>query len=131
MTLRTTKDLLAVTFGFALVVSAARTADAQTASPLLAASAVGPIGNQALAKRWAEMFSFLLNEFRADGRDPTGILQGDFSTGELRILASSGDDDSGVVLRLTRRELAIIDLRDAAKTLYAAWRALEGSGTDR
>lgn len=76
-----------------------------------------------LAKRWAELFRDVLIEFKRDGRDPTGILQGAFPAREIRILMSPDDEDGGVRLVLTEHQLLTADLQAAASALYQAWKA--------
>ena len=73
--------------------------------------------DQALVKRWAELFAAILGEFLADHRDPTASMKGDFSTLELRIRRITGTDD-WVDRKLTKKELTSADLRELAKQLY-------------
>jgi hypothetical protein len=79
----------------------------------------GPLSaeDQALAKRWAELFANVLVEFKADNRDPIANIEGDFSTRELRIRRTVGEDQ-WVDRTLTKKELATADLRALAKRLY-------------
>lgn len=72
----------------------------------------------AQAKRWAELFAFVLAEFKADDRDPTGLIEGDFSVRMIRILGVN-EREAGVTRTLTATELAKSDLRKLAKQLYA------------
>ena len=78
----------------------------------------GPLSaeDQALVKRWAELFAAVLGEFRDDHRDPTANVEGDFSTREIRIRRLTGD--GWVDRTLTKQELATADLRALAKRLY-------------
>jgi len=73
-----------------------------------------------LAKRWAELFIYVLDEFRADDRDPTANLEGDFSTREIRIRGVVGDGAIWAGRILTEEELATADLRVIARDLYNA-----------
>ena len=128
---RTMRRLLAAMAGLALVTTAATATTAQTRSDFLAVSIGSIAAEQALARRWAELFAFIIEEFKADGRDMTGILQGDFSTRELRILTTYGDEDSGVGITFTDAQLAQLDPRETAARLYRAWKAIEDSGIGR
>ena len=74
--------------------------------------------DQALIKRWAELFANVLTEFRADNRDPVTNIEGDFSTREIRIRRVGGED-RWVGRTLTKHELATGDLKALAKHLYA------------
>ena len=78
----------------------------------------GPLSaeDQALIKRWAELFADVLGEFKADRRDPTANIEADFSTREIRIRRVA--DDGWVDRTLTKQELATADLRALAKRLY-------------
>lgn len=80
----------------------------------------GPLTSedQMLVRRWSELFANLLLEFRADHRDPVANIEGDFTTRELRIRRSAGDD-AWVKHTLTKQELATADLRALAKKLYS------------
>ena len=69
-------------------------------------------------RRWAELFAFILGECKADDRDPTGRIEGDFSTRMIRIIGAD-DREAGVTRMLTANELANDDLRKLAKRLYA------------
>jgi hypothetical protein len=74
--------------------------------------------DQQLARRWAELFAHVLAEFRADRRDATAAIEGDYSTRRIRVLRSTGDD-RWVDRTLTKQELRTTDLRAVAKRLYA------------
>jgi hypothetical protein len=74
--------------------------------------------DQALAKRWAELFAAVIVEFQADHRDMTANIEGDFSTRQIRVRRTTGTD-AWVSKTLTRQELATGDLRALAKRLYA------------
>ena len=74
-----------------------------------------------LGKRWAQLTANVLAEFRADGRDPTAKVLGDFSTRTLRLLTDVEDDESGVEITLTEEQLAGADLTRLAKDLYQVW----------
>lgn len=74
--------------------------------------------DQQLVRRWAELFAYVLAEFRADHRDATAAIEGDYSTRRIRVLRSTGDD-RWVDRTLTEQELRTTDLRALAKRLYA------------
>jgi hypothetical protein len=74
--------------------------------------------DQQLVRRWAELFAYVLAEFRADRRDATAAIEGDYSTRRIRVLRSTGDD-RWVDRTLTEQELRTTDLRALAKRLYA------------
>jgi len=79
----------------------------------------GPAGiDQQLVRRWAELFAHVLAEFRADHRDATAAIEGDYSTRRIRVLRSTGDD-RWVDRTLSEEELRTTDLRALAKRLYA------------
>ena len=78
----------------------------------------------ALSKRWGELFANILEEFRHDGRSPIGILQGDFSTLEIGILANPEDEDSALRTKVTRADLETGDLKAMARRVYAGWKAV-------
>lgn len=80
----------------------------------------GPLSSedQVLVKRWSELFAAVLVEFRADHRDPVAKIEGDFTTRELRIRRTVGED-AWVKKTLTKQELATADLHALAKKLYA------------
>jgi len=80
--------------------------------------AQGPGIDVAQVRRWAELFAFILGEFKADDRDPTGRIEGDFSVRMIRIVGAN-DREAGVTRTLTANELAKDDLRELAKRLYA------------
>jgi hypothetical protein len=79
----------------------------------------GPVSpeDQALAKRWAELFANVVLEFKADHRSPVTNIEGDFSTREIRIRRTVGEDQ-WVDRTLTKDELATADLKALAKGLY-------------
>jgi hypothetical protein len=74
--------------------------------------------DQKLVRRWAELFSYVIQEFRAHDRDATAAIEGDYATRRIRILRSIGND-RWVDRTLTRQELETTDLRALAKRLYA------------
>ena len=76
----------------------------------------------ALARRWAELFAGIIAQFQADGRDLPGNLEGDFTTREIRVRASTaGDNDSLWVSKtLTESELRTADLGKTVRELYEA-----------
>ena len=80
--------------------------------------AQGPGVDEASVKRWAELFANILGEFSADDRDPTGRVQGDYSTRTVRVIGAADDRDVGVTRTLTKRELATADLKALARRLY-------------
>jgi len=73
--------------------------------------------DQAMAKRWAELFAAIITEFHADHRDMTANIEGDFTTHHIRIRRTTGTDD-WVSKTLTRQELAAADMHTLAKRLY-------------
>ena len=73
--------------------------------------------DQALVRRWSELFAAVLGEFRADHRDPTANIEGDFTTREIRIRRTAGTD-AWVGRTLTKQDLATVDVRALAKKLY-------------
>jgi hypothetical protein len=77
----------------------------------------------ALVKRWGELFANILEQFRADGRSPVGILQGDFSTREIAILTNPEDEKSAVRSTVSRVDLESGDLKAMAQRIYARWKA--------
>jgi very-short-patch-repair endonuclease len=76
-----------------------------------------------LVKRWAELTADVLNEFRVDGRNPVGLIFGDFSARQVRLLTDPEREDGWVGLGLTEKDLRTLDLRTAAVNLYRAWKA--------
>ena len=90
--------------------------------------AAGRQGNQevpvdtVLARRWAELFASVIGRFHSEHRDLLGNLEGDFTTREVRVRATSArDDDSLWVSRtLTENELRTADLATMAGDLYRA-----------
>jgi hypothetical protein len=72
-----------------------------------------------LVKRWAELFSYVITEFREDHRDATAEIEADYSTLYLRIHKLQGAENDWVGRRLTVEELRTADLRALAKRLYA------------
>jgi len=76
----------------------------------------------ALAKRWGELFANILEQFRADGRSPIGILQGDFSTREIAILVHPEDEKSGVRSTISPSDLEKGDLKAIAGRIYDRWK---------
>jgi hypothetical protein len=74
--------------------------------------------DEALVKRWAELFSYILAEFRADRRDPTAAIEGDYTTRHLRIRRVA-PANGWVDRTLTEKELRTANLRALAKRLYA------------
>jgi hypothetical protein len=81
-------------------------------------SAQGHQVDETLVKRWAELFSYVIAEFRAADRDLTAAIEGDYSTRRIRIQHAS-DKDRWVDRTLTEKELRTADLRALAKQLYA------------
>lgn len=81
----------------------------------------GPLSpeDQALVKRWAELFAAVLGEFQANHRDPVANIEGDFTERIIRVRRVSGADQ-WVERTLTKKELATEDLRALAKKLYEA-----------
>ena len=75
--------------------------------------------DQALVKRWAELFASVLGEFQVNHRDAVANIEGDFSTRLIRVRRVTGTDD-WVERTLTKKELATEDLRALAKKLYEA-----------
>jgi len=73
--------------------------------------------DQALIRRWSELFAAVLGEFQADHRDPVANIEGDFTTREIRIRRFTGGEQ-WVGRTLTKRELATSNLRALAKRLY-------------
>jgi len=75
----------------------------------------------ALARRWGELFANVIQEFQRDNRDLVGNIEGDFTTREIKVRATSaGDDDSLWVSRtLSEEELRTGDLEELARALYA------------
>ena len=76
--------------------------------------------NPVLAKRWAELFANVIQQFQHDERDLVGNLEGDFTTREIKVRATSaGDVDSLWVSRtLSEQELRTADLRQVASAIY-------------
>lgn len=74
-----------------------------------------------LARRWGELFANVIQEFQRDNRDLVGNIEGDFTTREIKVRATSaGDDDSLWVSRtLSEEELRGGDLQELARELYA------------
>ena len=72
-----------------------------------------------LVKRWAELFSYVITEFREDHRDATAAIEADYSTLYVRIHKLQGTENDWVSRRLTVDELRTTDLRALAKRLYA------------
>jgi len=72
-----------------------------------------------LVRRWAELFSYVITEFRDDHRDATAEIEADYSTLDLRIHKLQGAENDWVGRRLTVEELRTADLRVLAKRLYA------------
>jgi hypothetical protein len=81
-------------------------------------SAQGLHVDETLVKRWAELFSYVIAEFRASDRDLTAAIEGDYSTRRIRIQHAT-DKDRWVDSTLTEKELRTADLRALAKRLYA------------
>ena len=81
----------------------------------------GPLSpeDQALVKRWAELFAAVLGEFQANHRDAVANIEGDFSVRMIRIRRVTGADQ-WVERTLTKKELGTEDLRAIAKRLYEA-----------
>ena len=79
----------------------------------------GPLSpeDQALVTRWSELFAAVLGEFRADHRDPTANIEGDFATREIRVRRIAGTG-AWVGRTLTKKDLATVDVRAFAKKLY-------------
>jgi hypothetical protein len=79
----------------------------------------GPLSpeDQALVKRWSELFAAVLGEFRADHRDATARIEGDFATRQIRIRRTTGIDE-WIGRTLTKQQLATVDVRAFAKKLY-------------
>ena len=79
----------------------------------------GPLSpeDQALVKRWSELFAAVLGEFRADHRYAVANIEGDFATRKIRIRRTVGTDQ-WVDRTLTKKELATVDVRALAKKLY-------------
>ena len=75
--------------------------------------------DHALVKRWAELFSYVISEFRDDHRDATAAIEADYSTLDIRIHKLNGSENDWVARRLTVDELRTADLRALAKRLYA------------
>lgn len=75
--------------------------------------------DQALVKRWAELFAAVLGEFQTNHRDPVANIEGDFSVRTIRVRRATGTD-KWVERTLTKQELATEDLRALAKKLYDA-----------
>ncbi len=80
----------------------------------------GPLSpaEQMLVTRWSQLFAAVLAEFQADHRSPVANIEGDFTTRELRIRRTVGED-AWVTRTLTTQQLASADLRALAKRLYA------------
>lgn len=77
--------------------------------------------DSALVRRWADLFANIIQQFQNDQREVAGNLEGDFSTGELRLRASSaGDSDSLWVSRqFSAAQLRTMDVEETARVLYA------------
>src|SRR3954469_16810509 len=75
-----------------------------------------------LVKRWAELFGNLMTEFKNDGRDPKGIVRGDFSTREILILTDRESEESWVGIAVSTRTLVSGDLQAIGADLYRAWK---------
>lgn len=76
----------------------------------------------ALTRRWSELFANIIEQFRAERRDMVGNLEGDFTTREVRVRATSkGDNDSLWVSKtFTENQLRTANLHKAARDIYAA-----------
>jgi hypothetical protein len=81
----------------------------------------GPLSpeDQALVKRWAELFAAVLGEFQTNHRDPVANIEGDFTVRTIRVRRVRGADQ-WVERTLTKTELATEDVRALAKKLYEA-----------
>ena len=79
----------------------------------------GPLSpeDQALVKGWSQLFAAVLGEFRADHRNPTANIEGDFATREIRVRRTAGTNE-WVGRTLTKKDLATVDVRMFAKKLY-------------
>ena len=75
----------------------------------------------AQARRFAELLTYLLYEFKDDHRDPVTRLAGVFPSREIRLADDTPDGERWVEVKLTERELATMDLRKLAKSLYAVY----------
>ena len=75
--------------------------------------------DEASVRRWAELFANILGEFRVDGRDPVGRVQGDYASRTVRIIGTDDDRDVGVTRTLSARQLETADLKALASRLYA------------
>lgn len=118
----TTKLAWTAALGIALIgVTTATRSSAQVARDTVDQAAALP--SAALAKRWGELFANILEQFRADGKSPVGILQGDFSTREIAILTDPEDEKSAVRSTVSRADLESGDLKAMAQRMYAGWKA--------
>lgn len=74
----------------------------------------------ALVRRWAELFANVIEQFRLDRRDLIGNIEGDFTTREIRVRATSaGDNDSLWVSKtFSETELRGADVQKTARELY-------------
>ena len=73
----------------------------------------------ALVKRWAQLFAYILEDFRADHRDPTASIEGDFATREISIRTDLADGEQWVGRTLAEDELRTADIHALATQLYA------------
>jgi len=93
----------------------------------MADSASSKIGDsQILAKRWAQLYADLIEQYRVDGRSAVANVEGDFSTREMRIRVASEDEAAWVSRTLTASELRTADIKAIASDLYAAAKKRSG-----
>lgn len=86
-----------------------------------------------LAKRWSELFAAVIRQFHREDRDLVGNLEGDFTTREIKVRATSeGDVDSLWVSRtLSEQELRTADLDHVASDIYMKAKARAGIRSPR
>ena len=84
-------------------------------------SASSEVGDfQMLAKRWAQLYAYLIEQYRVDGRSAIANVEGDFSTREMRIRIVPEDEAAWVSRTLSEKELRTADIKRIAADLYSA-----------
>ena len=97
--------------------------DAEVTTPKRTPLMIDSLPDATLVKRWSELFADVINEFQAEGRAPTAIVQGDFTTREIHLMTDRESETGWVGVSISKSRLRNADLHAVAVDLYRAWKA--------